>query len=284
LCSAQGYPLQTTLLKPDSHEDLGGPDMLMPFRAAPADNLVFNPLMMPTSDTNRDYRWDDIKEEVVSGNFAKLSLLGTSGALVRATVGCELDQTCSDDYAKTFISGFMPTEVGEYDAENNRIPVKVHAEQLISSNVNVAAMLGFFNIGFIESEVPTGTMIMRPKYSVVNGKTEVPTGYIIWNEEESRLNFKIDLDIYMDNPFMSVLGGLVTHNLHSYPLENVHLQGPLTFLDDGRMNIELSNLEQIKLDVVLNLSGFNSESGIARMTLAIAPGDMSLQQISQPMK
>ncbi|QUM83833.1 Ig-like domain-containing protein [Moritella sp. 28] len=284
LCSAQGYPLQTTLLKPDSHEDLGGPDMLMPFRAAPADNLVFNPLMMPTTDTNRDYRWDEIKEEVVSGNFAKLSLLETGGALIRATVGCELDQTCSDDYAKTHISGFMPTEVGEYDVENNRIPVKVHAEQLISSNVNVAAMLGFFNIGLIESEVPTGTMIMRPKYSVVNGKTEVPTGYIIWNEEENRLNFKIDLDIYMDNPFMSVLGGLVTHNLHSYPLENVHLQGPLTFLDDGRMNIELSNLEQIKLDVVLNLSGFNSESGIARMTLAIAPGDMSLQQISQPMK
>ncbi|KXO14065.1 hypothetical protein AKG98_129 [Moritella sp. JT01] len=283
LCSVQGYPLQTTLLKSDSREDHGGPDMLMPFRAVPASKLVFNPLMMPTTDTNRDYRWDDIKEEVVSGNLAKLSLLKTSGALIRATVGCELDQTCSDDYAKTYISGFMPTEVGEYDFENNRIPVKVHAEQLISSNVNVAAILGFLNIGLIKSEVPTGTMVMRPMYPVVNGKTEVPTGYIIWNEEENRLNFKIDLDIYMDNPFMSVLGGVVSHNLHSYPIK-AKLQGPLTFLDDGRMNIELMNLDQIELDVVLNLGGFNSKGGIAGMTLIIEPGDMSLQQISQPMK
>ncbi|MFT7682891.1 MAG: hypothetical protein ACI935_002375 [Moritella dasanensis] len=292
LCSAQGYPLQTSLLIADIHEDQGGPNMLMPFRAAPTDNLVFNPLMMPTSDTNRDYRWDDIKEDVISGNFAKLSLLDTSGALVRATVGCQLDQTCSDDYAKTFISGFMPTEVGEYDAANNRIPVKIHAEQLISSSVNVAAMLGTPQIGLIPpvglypSNVPTGTMVMRPLYPVDQyGKTEVPTGYIIWNEEEGRLNFKIDLDIYMDNPYMSVLGGLVIHNLHSYPIR-ANLQGPLTFLDDGRMNIELSNLDAITLGVEMEidlpiLSWFGE---IAGMTLTIEPGDMSLQQLSQPMK
>ena len=140
-------------------------------------------------------------------------------------------------------------------------------------------MLGLFNQGLIASDVPTATMVMRPKYPVVNGKTEVPTGYIIWNEEEGRLNFKIDLDIYMDNPFMSVLGGLVSHNLHSYPIK-AKLQGPLTFLDDGRMNIELSNLNQIELDVKLDIIG----AGIAGMVLAIEPGDMSLQQISQPMK
>lgn len=282
ICSAQGYPLQTSLLIAGTHEDEGGPDMLMPFRAAPADNLVFNPLMMPTSDTNRDYRWDEIKEEVISGNFAKLSLLGRSGALTDATVGCELGQTCGDDYAKTFISGFMPTEVGEYDAENNRIPVKIHAEQLISSSVNVAAEL----LGGIDSEVPTGTMVMRPFYPIgEDGKTEVPTGYIIWNEEEDRLNFKIDLDIYMDNPFMSVLGGSVAHNLHSYPIE-VELQGPLTFLEDGRMNIELSNLNQIRLDVEMDLDMPILEwlGKIAGMTLAIEPGEMSLQQLSQPMK
>ncbi|SQD80396.1 protein of unknown function [Moritella yayanosii] len=46
------------------------------------------------------------------------------------------------------------------------------------------------------------------------------------------------------------------------------------------MNIELSNLNQIELDVVLDIAG----TGLAGMVLAIAPGDMSLQQISQPMK
>ncbi|QUM82118.1 Ig-like domain-containing protein [Moritella sp. 5] len=273
LCSAQGYPLQTTLLKSDSHESRGGPDMLVPFRAAPADNLVFNPLMMPTTDTNRDYRWDPVKEEVQNGNFALLSILEAKDLLKRGVVGCELDKICSDDYAKTYMSGFMPTEVGEYDAENNRIPVKVHSAQLISSSVDVTVETDIFSMVMT---VPTGTMIMRTKYPVINGKTEVPTGYIIWNEEENRLNFKIDLDIYMDNPFMKITFG--THNLHSYPV-TLNLQGPLTFLEDGRMNIELKNLNQIELDVEMYILG-----NIGKMKLAIEPGRMVLQQVSLPMK
>jgi hypothetical protein len=65
-----------------------------------------------------------------------------------------------------------------------------------------------------ETSVPTGTMIMRPRYRAVDDKTVVPTGYIIWNEEEGRLNFKIDLEVYMDSPNMHVTGNL-SHNLHS---------------------------------------------------------------------
>lgn len=270
ICSEAGYPLQTSMLM--GAEDQGGPDIRIPFRAVPADSFVFNPLMMPTTDTNRDYRWTREQESLTS-NFALLKVKedSFSGLLSDAQTGCAIGTSCSEDNSKTFISAFMPTEVGEYDPINNRIPVKIHAQQMISSDVYVAAKLA----GIINSDVPTGTMIMRPRYPVVNGKSVVPTGYIIWNEEEQRLNFKIDLEVYMDSPHMHVTLDL-SHNLHSYGIE-MNLQGPIEFLGDGRMMISLANKNNIEIGVKIG-----GES--AGMTLELVPGAVQLQQISMPMK
>ena len=270
VCSLAGYPLQSSLLKNKSVENQGGPDMRVPFRAIPADNTVFNPLMMATTDTNHDYRWNEAEEPIVEGNFAKLEVTGWSGLITWAKIGCRVGETCSEDKKKTFISAFMPTEVGEYDPVNNRIPVRVHAQQMISSEVFVEAKI----IGS-GSDVPTGTMVMRPVHPVIDGKTTVPVGYIIWNEEEQRLNFKIDLEVYMDSPFMHVTLDL-DHNLHSYKIL-MNLQGPIEFLEDGRMAISLRNKNSIDLNVSIG-------GGIAKMTLNLAPGAVSLSQISLPMK
>lgn len=272
ICSEAGYALQTTLLKESSAEDQGGPDIRIPFRAAPIDKFVFNPLMMPTTDSNRDYRWNE-GAEMLTSNYAKLRVQEGSfgGLLTAAQTGCEIGSSCSDNDSKTFISAFMPTEVGEYDPINNRIPVTIHAQQMISSDVYVQAKL----IGVINSDTPTGTMIMRPRYPVIDGKTVVPTGYIIWNEDTEQLNFIIELDVYMDSPNMHVTLDL-PHNLHSYPI-TMDLQGPIEFADDGRMVISLANKNNIEIDVSIG-------GGTATMTLELLPGAVSLQQISLPMK
>jgi hypothetical protein len=264
--------LQATLLKESSAEDQGGPDIRIPFRAAPVDKFVFNPLMMPTTDSNRDYRWNE-GQETLTSNYAKLRVQEGSfgGLLTAAQTGCAIGSSCDENYSKTFISAFMPTEVGEYDAINNRIPVTIHAQQMISSDVYVQAKL----IGIIDSDTPTGTMIMRPRYPVIDGKTVVPTGYIIWNEDTEQLNFIIELDVYMDSPNMHVTLDL-SHNLHSYPI-TMDLQGPIEFLDDGRMEISLSNKNNINIDVSIG-------GGSATMTLELVPGAVSLRQISLPMK
>jgi hypothetical protein len=277
ICSEAGYPLQTTLLKGKSVEDQGGPHMRVPFRAAPADNLVFNPLMMPTTDTNRDYRWSESQEPLVADNFAQLMLGEYEGSIANVQLGCEIGTSCSSNKSKTFISGFMPTEVGEYDPVNNRIPVKIHAQTLISSAVDVYTRI-LLDSSITNAPSPTGSMIMRPLYPAVNGKTEVPTGYIIWNEETDQLNFAITLDVYMDSPYMEAPLDS-THNLHSYPI-TMDLQGPITFLDDGRMNIALSNKERIDLDVIITSLDFLE----SHMQLFIDAGGISLTQISMPMK
>ncbi|QUM77626.1 Ig-like domain-containing protein [Moritella sp. 24] len=279
ICSEAGYPLQTTLLKETSAEDQGGPDIRIPFRAAPADNFVFNPLMMPTTDSNRDYRWNE-GQETLTSNFALLSVNdgGFDGLITDAQTGCAIGSSCSENLSKTFISAFMPTEVGEYDPINNRIPVKIHAQQMISSEVYVQAKLVLLG----GSDVPTGTMIMRPRYPTVDGKTVVPTGYIIWNEDTQQLNFKIELDVYMDSPNMHVTLDL-SHNLHSYPI-TMKLQGPIEFADDGRMVISLANKNNIQIKVIIADGNGDGEGGAGKMMLELVPGAVSLQQISLPMK
>jgi len=279
ICSEAGYPLQTTLLKETSAEDQGGPDIRIPFRSAPANNFVFNPLMMPTTDSNRDYRWNE-GQETLTSNFALLSVNdgGFDGLITDAQTGCAIGSSCSENLSKTFISAFMPTEVGEYDPINNRIPVKIHAQQMISSEVYVQAKLVLLG----GSDVPTGTMIMRPRYPVVDGKTVVPTGYIIWNEDTQQLNFKIELDVYMDSPNMHVTLDL-SHNLHSYPI-TMDLQGPIEFLDDGRMQISLANKNNIQIKVIIADGNGDGEGGAGKMMLELVPGAVSLQQISLPMK
>lgn len=282
VCSEAGYALQTTLLKESSAEDQGGPDIRIPFRAAPVDKFVFNPLMMPTTDSNRDYRWNE-GQETLTSNFALLRVKDESfkGLMLDAQTGCAIDTSCSEDYSKTFISAFMPTEVGEYDAVNHRIPVKIHAQQMISSEVYVQAKL-WAVLTTIDSDVPTGTMIMRPRYPIVDSKTVVPTGYIIWNEETQQLNFTIKLKVYMDSPNMHVTLGM-THNLHSYPI-TMDLQGPIEFLDDGRMQISLKNKNSIDINVLIADGNGDGEGGAAGMTLELVPGAVSLRQISLPMK
>lgn len=278
ICNESGYPLQTTLLIDNknfkSDEAQSGPNMRIPFRAKPADNLVFAPLMMPTTDSNYDARWDQDKEPVIEGNYAQLTATDKGGLITYVLLGCnkkETDSTgCHPDKSKTFINGFMPTEIGEYDPVHDRIPVKIHAQQLISSEVKVYPFL----IG-IQSDVPTATMIMRPIYPKVNGVTQIPEGYIIWNEEEQRLNFKIDLEVYMDSPFMHVTLNL-PHNLHDKKIE-MNLQGPVEFMPDGRMKISLRNKNNIDL-------GVRIAGSVATMTLTLASGAVSLQQISMPMK
>jgi hypothetical protein len=271
ICSDAGYPLQTTLLM--GAEDQGGPDIRMPFRAAPADNLVFNPLMMPTTDTNRDYRWSDNDEAVYDGNFARLSLSKFDGGITKAKLGCDYEETCGADKSTTYISGFMPTEVGEYDPIHDRIPVKIHAQTLTSSDVYVKTTV----ISILPEPVPTGTMVMRPLYPVIDGKTTVPEGYIT-KDSEGKLKFSIYLEVYMDSPYMEPPLNS-KHNLHSELIE-LYLEGPVTFLDDGRMNIQLSNTNKIDLDVVIETLDIID----SYMTMSILPGTMSLNQISLPMK
>jgi len=70
------------------------------------------------------------------------------------------------------------------------------------------------------------------------------------------------------------------HNLHSYPL-NLQLAGDVTFLDDGRLQIEQISQNALDLEVVLG----NIPLGLdGKVYLTIPTGGTFLNYLSTPIK
>ena len=98
--------------------------------------------------------------------------------------------------------------------------------------------------------------------------------------------FLTELDLYLDAPKLApvvrILGipSELTHNLHSYPL-NLQLAGDVTFLDDGRLQIEQISQNKLALGVELGGVPLGLPAGIY---VAIPAGDTFLNYLSTPIK
>lgn len=63
--------------------------------------------------------------------------------------------------------------------------------------------------------------------------------------------FKTTAELTLDAPNLQVpLEGLLQHNLYAYPF-TLELAGPITFFDDGRMQIEQRNTNVPDIDVLV---------------------------------
>jgi len=95
------------------------------------------------------------------------------------------------------------------------------------------------------------------------------------------------LDLYLDapalEPVLRVVGVPATadHNLRSYGLDNVSVRGPVTFLDDGRM--EISQLSQADLFANIEISAIAGLAG-GNVLLRIPAGGINLNYISTAVK
>ena len=56
-----------------------------------------------------------------------------------------------------------------------------------------------------------------------------------------------ELDVYLDAPYLQP-PFFSSHNQHSYPL-HLKLSGPISFLDDGRMQITQANGDPLTINV-----------------------------------
>jgi hypothetical protein len=96
-------------------------------------------------------------------------------------------------------------------------------------------------------------------------------GYIV--DRCGMPTFVTTLELYMDAPDMSI--PLSSHDLHSKPL-SVALEGPVAFLADGRIAIQLANTADLPVAV-----GIDAPLGIAGSVKMIVPkGEMKLQLMS----
>ncbi|EAT13176.1 Ig-like domain-containing protein [Bermanella marisrubri] len=290
LCSANGLPLRTVplTLTVDNIAQGSGP-MSIPFVAIDPDTeRVYNPLSkLPAADVNRNYILEDNENteeslERLYKNASKLSVAGTGGLIGEAKIGCRSGE-CEDEQ-NIYVSGYLPTVVGLYDAENDRIPVELNSQALVTTSVAMHTRIPLLFNTWLVNE--TGPQIMRMRYRTDNEGNRIPDiGYITWDPNYEREDgtigsamFGSTMNVYLDAPGLKpdvpILGEEET-NLHSYPL-TVELYGPIVFLPDGRMEIQLKNQNNVQLNVEIGDS--------SSVNLEIRPQDLSINLVSKMVK
>lgn len=302
ICSKAGHPLQTAFLK-EPGATAGGPNMEIYFKGVAPVKTVFNPLWnLPTLDVNanlKDYKEEGETQPVVNGPYRenttyldKSSQPGVDTSNVN--VGCKQNVgSCPGQRFMTMMANLDTEVMGPvsgsdipYDDIHDAVHVKLYPTALYTSSINVHAKLSNLPlIRLLELETPTGPQMMRMRYqSDAGGKpTELIDGYIYDNNGQT--HFRTTVETYLDAPYLKPIDlgriELLSHNLRSYPLELV-LDGPITFFEDGRMQIEQRNLNVVPIQTKINL--FDTGLGILTLNLEIPKYGVYLNYTSKIIK
>lgn len=331
--STSGLPLQTELLtqgtRNRNNRTFGGEALVNHFVAmAGRPQTVSLPLRnLPTADANSDLAYQKGTEQGANGdetlpNSAGLRAVGVSplndGTIVQqANIGCTVGLDCTSDQS-IYLTAMLDTVVyGNAIDEGSRIPVDIYPSILATTSSSVWVRI---DTSFVDSfpdlilsvdlspneEIPTGPMLMRIRYDDDSEAGRIPPKGFISSDENGQLTFETVLNVYLDAPYLnpSIGPANLTHNLRSYEIENLRLSGPITFLEDGRMQISLSNLDAVPIDVdvrgTIEITGENTGglcgwplisiicSDIAnvavdansRIHLEIPPGKLNLNYLS----
>jgi hypothetical protein len=253
----------------------GGPNAVFPFTgAAPstATYLIATPL--PFTDANGN-GYVDTGELPADANRAALKITGTSGAVSSASFnGANCVSGASDIEPCIYVLGALPVEMQPLQQNcqlpdgttaASCIPVVMTAGAMYGTSVSLSATLA----DVFTTTSNTGATVLRVR-EPVGGPA---MGYIVDNNGTATL--VAQLSLYMDAPDLSLPLG-ATNDLHSKPL-TVSLEGPVTFLPDGRIAIEAASTADVM--VTVNISAvFGSVTGSVDME--IPAGEMKLQLVS----
>ena len=250
-----------------------------------------------------------------SANAAKLTVvnqtatvLGVEGA--GAQVGCDAGEDCEENKFIYQTYGLDTEVVGPVlDSEGQPAGVRVLLYPTLLMTTNASVFLD--GLG----EQRTGPQILRMTYG--EPTEDNPLGLVegvITEGPDGRPTFMATADLTLDAPDLTVpLEGALRHNLYSYPF-SLELKGPITFFDDGRMQIEQRNTNVPELDVLVTtdnailggtidfasclgglltgdttaceelLSGTTESSGAVKIPLQIPEQGVYLNFISNPIK
>ena len=283
--STAGLPLQTVLLTQGkwdaTHRTEGGTALVNYFTGIEKKNATYLPLRnLPAADANADLDYTKGLEagsqggEVVA-NAVGLASNGVSSLdppqqdslVVDAGIGCEVGESCPEDKF-IYLTAMLDTIVAGQPDEQGRVPVEILPSVLATTSTDVWAkidttLLDLFaqfniaNTGIEANErIPTGPLMMRIRYPRdANGNVEPLNGFLYTNDQ-GQFTFELILDVYLDAPYLnpSIGPAYLDHNLRSYPIhdlggDRLTLRGPVTFLPDGRIQIQLLNVEKVPIDV-----------------------------------
>lgn len=258
----------------NGHEDgdAGGPSLVIPFTGVePSGDVFMMNVAYPITDINGNGHRDN-NEPARDENRAALRIVGTSGSVNSASFdGADCVPSTPEKENCMYLAGAVPADVGELatscplpggETAPVCMPVRLSPQLMYGTSVSMTANIG------LNVSTPTNVQVMR-----VREPEDGPlAGHII--DRDGTPTMVVALDLYMDAPDMSLPLG-TGHDLHSKEL-SVVLEGPVTFMPDGRMSIALSNKDDLPVTVTIDppLLG----NGVIRMI--VPKGEMKLSLAS----
>lgn len=307
ICGRNGLPLNPDPLRGAKSGDAGSGNsttndnrnLTIRFQgeAARGGDAVYLPLKLePYTDSNGNGAVDATESGRIE-NSARVTVTATGGIIGSASVVGD---------SRIYLNGSLPVTVGlpevlDVDGadwgmtieSDLQIPVHIHPGILYGTSIRINPvadvsqldLLGMCILPVISAicdsladlpEVPTGLNVLRLRET---GGQPVK-GYIVQEAGLEQPQFIAKLDLYMDAPDMTVLSGLAGHDLKSKLLPGVTVKGPITFMPDGRIVIELVNVKPVDLQVMISALGGN----IGWIGLQIPKETMQLRLIGEPLK
>jgi len=249
----------------------GGPNFVIDFAATdPSKDTSLFVTAGPFTDLNGS-GFVDGPEIARSDNQAALRIDAVHGAVSSAHFnGADCVPSTPETENCQYLQGAMPTVM--LDAQQNCmlpdgttaascVPVIMSPQAMYGTSVSMHATV------VVGIDTDTGTSIMRLR-EPASGPI---MGYIV-DGGGGMPKLVTHLELYMDAPDMNVT--LSSHDLHSKPL-SIDLEGPVTFLEDGRIAIALANVKDVP--VTINIA---TPIGAAAVDLTVPKGEMALQLIS----
>ena len=202
-------------------------------------------------------------------NSAAMQMIDVESEVVGSgAVGCSVDSgsECPAEKKMIYKTAKLDVETAP-DAESRYsgeegVPVKLDPSVLHTSSSDVWIQLDNEVLSLLATgepdpnvRVPTGPMVMRMRYQGSDRDGQID-GLIY--SENGELRFKTELDVYLDAPYLvsqlsGALGVTTTleDNMRSLKIDDLKLDGPIKFFEDGRMQIQQRNVGRKILDVVL---------------------------------
>ncbi|MDX1757813.1 MAG: Ig-like domain-containing protein, partial [Marinobacter sp.] len=274
--SLSGMPLQTQVITQGTRtladRDFGGANLVNHFVAGEVANQLPLPLRnLPTGDVNSDLGYEPEHEpgseageplaNAIGLQVADVSSLGSRTSVVEAgRVGCWVPGWCPENQYLYLTAGLDTVIHGTPNAEDE-LAVDILPTILATSGVDLWVQIDtsfidafpdlILDVDLSEHErITTGPMFMRIRYDEDGEGKAIPPKGKLYNDDSGQLMFTTTLDVYLDAPYLdpSLGPANLSHNLRGYPLNDLVITGPVTFLDDGRMQIALSNENIISIN------------------------------------
>lgn len=304
ICSPDGAPIQTRQISQSSSTAPapreGGPNMVNHFRVVGDDQRysLVSLRSLPVVDVNANLVLDPQEQGAVNNNgvieapanHLRLRLAGTGGVITNANLGCSIGQNCPEKAFAFVSTGALQAGPREFDpdVEVNRrlldgnpatddwITGAVLANVFPTSLTTTSVFLEARALGLITIGLDTGPLVLR----LLNepGSPWI-TGYI--TDTEDGPWFSTTFDLLIDAPeleprLLIELG----HDIRSKRVNNVTLEGPLRFVDDGRLILKVSNPDPLRIPANIDLLGI----GLASVDLEVPPLAVDLTFTFLPVK